>query len=64
MSIAGAAPVLLLLACVEAAGGEDSSGGGGPAPLAKDANPLAHLPPLSKPHHSWYRYAKRSDNEA
>ena len=62
MSVAGAAAVLLL-ACVEAAGGEDS-GGGGPAPLAKDANPLAHLPPLPKPHHSWYRYAKRSDNEA
>jgi len=65
MNAAGAAAVLLL-ACVEAAaGGEDSGGGvGGPAPLAKDANPLAHLPPLPKPHHSWYRYAKRSDNEA
>ena len=38
--------------------------GGGPAPLPRAANPLAGLPALPKPHHSWYRYAKRSDNEA
>ena len=37
---------------------------GGPAPLAPDANPLAGLPALPKPHFSWYRYAKRSDNWA
>ena len=33
-------------------------------PLAPSANPLKDLPPLPKPHYSWYRYAKRSDNEA
>ncbi len=35
-----------------------------PRPLARDANPLAGLPALPKPHFSWYRYAKRIDNYA